>query len=96
MRNFKELNIWTDGIKLVKEVYKISKNLPEKEKFGLKSQISRAVVSIPSNIAKGSGRNSDVEFKRYLEIAMGSSFELETQLVIIEELGFVNEEALVP
>ena len=92
MRNFKKLEIWNKGIQIVKEIYKVSSSLPSEEKFGLKSQITRAAVSIPSNIAEGSGRNSEVEFKRFLEIALGSLFELETQLIIATELGFFNLE----
>lgn len=92
MRNFKKLEIWNKGIQIVKEIYKVSSSLPSDEKFGLKSQITRAAVSIPSNIAEGSGRNSEVEFKRFLEIALGSLFELETQLIIATELGFFNLE----
>ena len=68
--------------------------LPNEEKFGLKSQICRAAVSIPSNIAEGSSRNSEIDFKRYLEIALGSAFELETQLIIIQELHLAPEEKL--
>ena len=70
MRNFKKLEIWNKGIQIVKEIYKVSSSLPSEEKFGLKSQITRAAVSIPSNIAEGSGRNSEVECKRFLEIAL--------------------------
>jgi len=69
-RNFKTLKIWQDGINLVKDVYQLSELLPTNEKFGLKSQICRAAVSIPSNIAEGSSRNSELDFKRYLEIAL--------------------------
>jgi len=94
MRNFRELNIWKEGIILVKEIYKLSKRLPAEEKFGLKSQICRAGVSIPSNIAEGCIRNSEVEFKRFLEIAIGSSFELETQLIIISELQYISDDEL--
>lgn len=94
MRNFRELNIWKEGISLVKEIYNLSKQLPVEEKFGLKSQICRAAVSIPSNIAEGCSRNSDIEFKRFLEIAIGSSFELETQLIIIYELQFISEKEM--
>lgn len=94
MRNFRELNIWKDGISLVKEIYNLSKQLPAEEKFGLKSQICRAAVSIPSNIAEGCSRNSEIEFKRFLEIAIGSSFELETQLIIIYELQFISEKEM--
>lgn len=86
MRNFRNLDIWKIGIDLVKDVYKLTEVLPKDEQYGLKSQITRAVVSIPSNIAEGSSRNSELEFKSFLEIAMGSAFELETQLLIIEDL----------
>lgn len=94
MRNFRTLNIWKDGINLVKKVYGLSSLLPEEEKFGLKSQICRAVISVPSNIAEGSSRNSEMEYKRFLEIAIGSLFEIETQLIIIQELCFIPEEKI--
>lgn len=94
MRNFRNLQIWQQGIEIVKEVYKLSEQLPSNEKFGLVSQITRAAVSIPSNIAEGASRNSEVEFKRFLEISMGSLFELETQLIIIKELDLINKENL--
>lgn len=94
MRNFRKLKIWNQGIIIVKEIYKIAQNLPDDEKFGLKSQITRAAVSIPSNIAEGSSRNSEVEFKRFLEISIGSLFEVETQLIIIQELGLIRSEDL--
>jgi four helix bundle protein len=71
---------------LVKHVYRITSKLPEQERFALISQMNRAVVSIPSNIAEGSGRTTEREFIRYLEIAISSSFELETQLLLIKEL----------
>ena len=92
MRNFKELEIWTLGMEIVKEVYSIASGLPEQEKYGLMSQITRAAVSVPSNIAEGCAKSSEKEFKLYLERALGSSFELETQLLIIHDLGFRNEE----
>jgi four helix bundle protein len=72
----------------------LSQELPSEEKFALRSQITRAAVSIPSNIAEGCSRNSDKEFKRFLEIAMGSLFEVETQLIIVQELEFISEENL--
>ncbi|AXG69118.1 hypothetical protein KORDIASMS9_01337 [Kordia sp. SMS9] len=90
MRDFKKLEIWKNGIALVKEVYKLSDNLPSTERYGLKSQITRAAVSIPSNIAEGCSRNSEIEFKRFLEIAIGSLFELETQMIIITELNLIE------
>lgn len=91
MRDFRKLDIWEKGISLVKEVYVCSGNLPSEEKFGLKSQLCRAAISIPSNIAEGASRSGDKEFCRFLEIAMGSAFELETQLIIIEELGMLDK-----
>ena len=93
MRDFRKLEIWQKGIEIVKTVYDISSHLPHTEKFGLTSQLQRAAVSIPSNIAEGCSRNSDKEFKRFLEIAIGSAFELETQLIIAAELSLlpVNE-----
>jgi len=94
MRNFRKLKTWEQGIEIVKEVYKISQKLPSEEKFGLKSQITRAAVSIPSNIAEGSSRNSEIEFKRFLEIAIGSLFEVERQLIIIQELNLIDNEEL--
>lgn len=95
MRNFKNLQIWKDGITLVKQTYLLSKILPSDEKFGLISQICRASVSIPSNIAEGCSRNSDIEYKRFLEFAIGSAFELETQFIIIQELELIDKDKLV-
>ena len=89
MRNFRTLNIWNGGIGIVKQVYHLAESLPAEEKFGLRSQICRAAVSIPSNIAEGCSRNSQADFKRFLEIALGSAFELETQLILICELSLV-------
>lgn len=92
MRNFRNLNIWNSGMSLVAKVYKISHLLPSHEKFSLISQMQRAAVSIPSNIAEGCSRSSQVEYKRYLEISLGSSFELETQLLICESLLYLSQE----
>jgi len=94
MRNFKQLDIWKNGIEIVKQIYMLSQQLPPEEKFGLRSQLTRASVSIPSNIAEGCSRNSEIEFKRFLEIAMGSLFEVETQLIISQELEFIQQENL--
>jgi len=66
--------------------------LPKEEKFGLKLQICRAAVSIPSNIAEGCSRNSEIEYKRYLEISIGSAFELETQLILLKAIGLIQED----
>ena len=92
MRDFKKYDIWKEGIHLVKKIYALSQNLPSEEKFGLRSQMSRCAVSIPSNIAEGCGRETEKDFKRFLQIALGSAFELETQIIICNELGFVSNE----
>jgi four helix bundle protein len=94
MRNYRNLKIWEQGIEIVKQLYVLVDQLPSTEKFGLKSQITRAAVSIPSNIAEGCSRNSEIEFKRFLEFAMGSLFEVNTQLTIIQELKFIKSEDL--
>ena len=92
MRDFKKLAIWTKASELSKEVYLITRKLPDDEKFGLVSQMRRASVSIPSNIAEGTSRNSETDYKRFLEFAIGSAFELETQLVIAHTIGYLNQE----
>ena len=74
MRNFRKLDIWKKGIEMVKDIYQITGVFPDSERFGLISQMQRASVSLPSNIAEGCSRNSEVEFKRFLEIAIGSLF----------------------
>ncbi|MFX0555915.1 four helix bundle protein [Maribacter sp. CXY002] len=94
MRDFKKLDIWNNGILIVKHIYGLAGKLPNEEKFGLKGQLSRASVSVPSNIAEGCSRNSELEFKRFLEIALGSLFEVQTQLIISEELKFLNKSDL--
>ncbi len=86
MHNYKELNIWKDSFELAKLAYDYSARLPKKEDYGLISQIRRCSVSVPSNIAEGTSRSSDKEFCRFLEIALGSSFELQTQVELSQEL----------
>ncbi len=93
MKNYKKLKIWQQGIQIVKNTYELTSKLPESEKFNLISQMNRASVSIPSNIAEGSSRNSDKDFRRFLQISLGSSFELDTQCEVVKDLykGFDNE-----
>jgi four helix bundle protein len=91
MRNFRELTIWQNAISLAKNIYSLVEILPAKEKYGLASQICRAAVSIPSNIAEGCSRSSQKEFKHYLEIGFGSAFEVETQLIIIAETEMIEK-----
>nr|MBI1229102.1 four helix bundle protein [Cytophagales bacterium] len=90
MRDFRKLEIWNKGISVAKEIYALTETLPQSEKFGLISQMQRCAVSIPSNIAEGCSRNSEIEYKRFLEIAIGSAFELETQLIICSELNYIK------
>ena len=92
MRNFRELDVWKDSISLVKEVYLLVKKLPDSENFGLKSQISRCVVSISSNIAEGCAKDSQKDFVRFLQISLGSAFELETHFVICREVSYISLE----
>lgn len=91
MRNFRELEIWKRSFTMVNEIYKITSQFPDSEKYGLVSQIRRSAVSIPSNIAEGCSRNSNKDFNRFLEIALGSSFELETQLLLSKTQGYGND-----
>ena len=92
MHELNKLRIWGKGIELTSKIYLITKCFPDEEKFGLKNQIRRAAVSIPSNIAEGAGRESKKEFKHFLSIANGSSFELHTQLIISLRLKYIKEE----
>tara|TARA_R110000772_G_scaffold239999_1_gene352107 strand:+ start:124 stop:483 length:360 start_codon:yes stop_codon:yes gene_type:complete len=92
MRNFRDLEIWKDSIKLVKVVYELTSALPDTEKFGLISQMNRCSVSIPSNIAEGCSKDSQKDFIRFLQISLGSAFELETQLEVCIELDFIARE----
>jgi four helix bundle protein len=92
MHNYQELKIWQEGRKLVKSIYLMTANFPKEEIYGLTSQIRRAAISIPSNIAEGTGRNSDKEFQRFLDYAMGSLFELETQIILSHDLNYITLE----
>lgn len=92
--NFRELIIWKDALKVVKSTYEFCKLLPAEEKFGIVNQMQRSSVSIASNIAEGSGRNSDKDFLRFINIAISSSFELETQLILCKELFDIENKKL--
>ncbi|ASK29070.1 four helix bundle protein [Chryseobacterium sp. T16E-39] len=92
MHNIKKLKIWNESINLCVDVYKALANMPNDEKYGLSSQIKRAAVSISSNIAEGAGREREKEFYYFLNIAYGSSYELQTQLILCEKLSFISEE----
>ena len=90
MHNLKELKIWHKAIELSTEVYRLTADFPKEEKYGLTSQIRRAAVSVPSNIAEGAGRNSNKEFIHFLGISNGSYYELQTQLIISKNLSLIN------
>ena len=91
MGNFKELLVWEKSIEFVTEIYEITAAFPSEEKFGLVSQIRRAAVSIPSNIAERNSRRSSVNYIQFLKIARGSGAEVETQIIISKNLGFIEE-----
>ncbi|NQV74922.1 MAG: four helix bundle protein [Bacteroidetes bacterium] len=92
MHNFKKLNIWVNAMSLVKDVYLLTSNFPKEEKFGLISQINRCSISIPSNIAEGSSRSSNKEFSHFIKIALGSLFELETQIILSSYFKMINDQ----
>ena len=91
MHNYKELEIWKNSVVFCPKIYKITASFPVSERFGLISQLTRAVVSIPSNIAEGSAKSSDKHFIIFLENALGSCYEIETQLFVSFDLGFIKE-----
>ena len=93
MHNFQKLVIWQEAMEIVQAVYVATRTFPKEEVYGLVSQMQRAAVSIPSNIAEGAGRNTDKEFANFLSIAQGSSFELQTQVLLAKRLGYMSEQA---
>jgi len=92
MHNFKELKIWNNAIDISVEVYQLINRFPEIEKYNLSIQMRKSAVSVPSNIAEGAGRNSNKDFLRFLSIAQGSTFELQTQLIISNKLKLITDE----
>lgn len=95
MRNFRNYEVWKLSISFCKEIYLLTDSLPDSEKYGIVSQIKRAAISISSNIAEGCSRKSEKDFARFIEIASGSSFEVENLLVLSEELTFIQGENLI-
>ncbi len=94
MNQFKNLKVWQKALDLVVHCYKLTDKFPDKEKFGLTSQVNRCAVSIVSNIAEGAGRNSPKEFNNFLGITLGSTCELETQLIVAKRLNYISETEL--
>ncbi|MGB9071845.1 MAG: four helix bundle protein [Terriglobales bacterium] len=89
--DYKELRVWQDAMTLVRDIYRLTRTLPKEETFGLTSQMRRAAVSVPSNIAEGKGRHSQRELAQFLYRARGSLLELETQVLIARDLGYIEE-----
>ena len=93
-RNFREYKVWQDAVAYATLVYEVTSNLPWFEKKGLCDQLQRAVVSISSNIAEGAGRPTDADFSHFLDLALGSAYEVETQLIIAGNVGYIKAEQL--
>lgn len=91
LKSYKDLIVWQKSIELVKEIFLLTSKFPKSELYGLTSQMRRASVAIPSNIAEGYGRKSEKEYARYYSIAYGSALELETQIIIAKQLNFANQ-----
>jgi len=91
VHNFRELIVWKKSIELSTRVYQLTKTFPSSELYALTSQMQRAVVSIAANIAEGAGRATDKDFAHFLSIALGSAYELETELVLAHNFGYVDE-----
>lgn len=90
MHNFKKLDIWNRSVELVADIYRLVNTFPQVERFGLVSQMQRAAVSIPANIAEGSAKSSNKDFVRFLEISLGSAYELETELFVSFKLSYID------
>lgn len=96
IKNFKTLEIWKRSRKLTKEIYLLTESLPVTERFGLSSQMKRASISVPSNIAEGCGRTSRQQLSYFLDIAVGSICELETQIYLSCDLQYIPEKSIHP
>ena len=92
MHDYKKLGVWQESITLVTEIYELTDNFPDKEKFNLINQLNRAAVSLPSNIAEGAGRLTEKDFVKFLGYANGSGYEVETQLIIAYNLQYITNE----
>ena len=91
-RSYRDLEVWQLAIAFVKDIYQATEKFPSLEKYGLTHQIRKAAISIPSNIAEGQFRDSTREFKQFLSIALGSAAEIETQLIISKEIGYLSSQ----
>ncbi len=91
MKDYKELEVWKKAVDLVTSIYELCKALPKEELYSLSDQIKRSAISIPANIAEGSGRNTSKEFIHFLYISLGSAYELETHLIIGKNIGYFSD-----
>lgn len=94
MHRFKDLEIWKRSRKFCSSIYEVTSKFPDSEKFGLANQLRRASISIPSNISEGSSRHSNKDFSRFLQMSIGSAYEIETQLLIAFDLQFISDKEL--
>jgi len=90
MHNYKELRIWQEAMEVAQTIYQLTDSFPANEKYGLTSQINRAAISIPSNIAEGAGRSTNKEFSYFISVALGSAYELETQLLLSSRIDLIR------
>ncbi len=91
MANHKDLDVWKEAMALARELYLVTSSFPKEELYGLTSQIKRAAVSVPSNIAEGAARNSDKEFIQFLYVSLGSLSEIETQILLAKDFGILKD-----
>lgn len=96
MRDFKKFTFWEDTMQVTVDVCNLTRKFPAEERYALGDQLRRASVSIASNIAEGSGRNSDLDFAHFLDVSLGSSYEVEVQLYIAQRLGYLTDEEIKP
>lgn len=94
IHNFKELKVWKKAMDVTVQAYILTASIPKDENYGLISQIQRAAVSVPSNLAEGCGRVSKKELQHFVSISMGSSYELETQMILAHRFGYISEQSL--
>lgn len=92
MHKYQDLKFWRKSKDLCVEIYRLTKDFPKSEDYGLQSQMRKSAISLPSNIAEGAGRSSNKDFRRFLDIANGSAYELDKQLIIAFEVGYVDQE----
>ncbi|HMR99540.1 MAG TPA: four helix bundle protein [Anaerolineales bacterium] len=95
-KNYRDLIVWQDAIKIAKTVYKLVEKFPKHENYALADQLRRAAVSVPSNIAEGQARKAPGDFRRFLHIALGSLAEVDTQLILAQEFGYLGKEDIDP